>query len=287
MTVGRGEIADRPICECPKCGRQHRLLSATTPPRAISGALEDARHEASALISEARKIYEGHKGDGAWLAMEQAYFKKITALILSLLPASDSALREEIARMRKALEPFARFANLYADQEDDNFQVWKDASEVKITLGMLRRAAAECSASPLPVGESVRSCPKCSSRNVANIGNGISCERCGYIQTVGEAEPASDPGLPAASDELDGDTARLVQDFSIALAAKLARAEQKYGYTNGWLTQDWESECREHLLDHLQKGDPLDVAAYAAFMWRRGWSTSPLPTERDRTIEED
>lgn len=28
---------DRPVCECPKCGRQHRLLSASTPPDAIRG----------------------------------------------------------------------------------------------------------------------------------------------------------------------------------------------------------------------------------------------------------
>ena len=77
-----------------------------------------------------------------------------------------------------------------------------------------------------------------------------------------------------APDSLSRDTARLVQDFANALAGKLARAEEKYGYTNGWLTQDWEAECRQHLVDHIQKGDPLDVAAYCAFMWARRWSTT-------------
>lgn len=78
-------------------------------------------------------------------------------------------------------------------------------------------------------------------------------------------------GFPA---DLHPATARLVRDFAQALAAKLMKAQTKYGYTNGWLTQDWETECRQSLQSHIEKGDPLDVAAYAAFMWRRGWSTA-------------
>lgn len=69
-------------------------------------------------------------------------------------------------------------------------------------------------------------------------------------------------------------TARLVHEFALALAGKLRSAETKYDYAAGWLTEDWERECRQHLLEHIAKGDPLDVAAYAAFMWRRGWSTA-------------
>lgn len=72
-------------------------------------------------------------------------------------------------------------------------------------------------------------------------------------------------------------TVRLIRDFALALAAKLRRAEEKYGYDIGWLTEDWESDCRRDLVSHITKGDPLDVAAFAAFMWRRGWSTSPAP----------
>ena len=73
---------------------------------------------------------------------------------------------------------------------------------------------------------------------------------------------------------LHPDTAKLVDDFADALAEKLHATEVKYGYTNGWLTDNWENECRGQLQDHISKGDPLDVAAYAAFMWRRGWSTN-------------
>lgn len=81
-------------------------------------------------------------------------------------------------------------------------------------------------------------------------------------------------GKDAMEVALHPDTARLVDDFAAALTAKLTHAEEKYGYANDWLTQDWELECRQHLLDHIRKGDPLDVAAYCAFMWRKGWSTA-------------
>lgn len=118
---------------------------------------------------------------------------------------------------------------------------------------------------------------------------------CGYADTAMCSDcphRASLRGGPAPErhqfhvnvpDSLNADSAKLVLDFANALAAKLARAEQKYGYTNGWLTQDWETECRQHMLDHIQKGDPLDVAAYCAFMWARRWSTTAPAT----TIPDD
>lgn len=69
-------------------------------------------------------------------------------------------------------------------------------------------------------------------------------------------------------------TKAMVAEFATALATKLEWAEQKYGYRDNWLTDDWEAECRQKLLEHIRKGDPLDVAAYCAFMWKRGWPTA-------------
>ena len=77
------------------------------------------------------------------------------------------------------------------------------------------------------------------------------------------------------ADDLHPDTSVALAAFMAALRAKLRKAELKYGYTNGWKTEDWEAQCRAHLLEHLHKGDPLDVAAYAMFCHQRGWSTSP------------
>lgn len=68
-------------------------------------------------------------------------------------------------------------------------------------------------------------------------------------------------------------TAGLVHRFSRVLAEKLAAAEAKYGYSDGWAKGDWENECRAKLMEHIMKGDPRDVAAYCAFMWHHGWRT--------------
>ena len=70
-------------------------------------------------------------------------------------------------------------------------------------------------------------------------------------------------------------TADLVDRFAAALKEKLAAAERKYGYSVGWANDDWQQECAAKLLDHAAKGDPRDVAAYCAFMWHHGWSTTP------------
>lgn len=73
---------------------------------------------------------------------------------------------------------------------------------------------------------------------------------------------------------LHPDTAKLVVEFAEALAAKLHRGEKKYGYSNLWKEDDWQQECSDKLVEHVQKGDPLDVAAYCAFMWHHDWKTS-------------
>lgn len=59
----------------------------------------------------------------------------------------------------------------------------------------------------------------------------------------------------------------LVQRFSAALLDKLRASEQKYGWQNAWLRDDWMDECQHELCRHIEKGDPLDVAAFCAFLW--------------------
>ena len=74
-------------------------------------------------------------------------------------------------------------------------------------------------------------------------------------------------------DSLHPSTAALVNDFATALAEKLRKAEQKYGYSHGWTDNGWMDECQTAFHEHVAKGDPLDVAAYCAFMWYHGWKT--------------
>ena len=78
-------------------------------------------------------------------------------------------------------------------------------------------------------------------------------------------------------EDLHPETRRLVQGFAAALAAKLHAAEKKYGYSDGWLATNWKQECQFNLLKHVAKGDPRDVAAYCAFMWKHGWPTISKP----------
>lgn len=74
------------------------------------------------------------------------------------------------------------------------------------------------------------------------------------------------PGLHPSTQEL-------VITFSQALGEKLLKAQTKYGYADQWKTEDWMDKCREDLLLHVKKGDPLDVAAYCAFLWSKNEPT--------------
>ncbi|WP_376959678.1 hypothetical protein ABNQ39_07145 [Azospirillum sp. A26] len=76
-------------------------------------------------------------------------------------------------------------------------------------------------------------------------------------------------------------TATLVRDFAEAMAKKLRASEVKHGWTANWMRKDWQGELAAELLRHVHKGDPIDVAAYAAFAWFHGWSVAPTsPTAR-------
>jgi hypothetical protein len=70
--------------------------------------------------------------------------------------------------------------------------------------------------------------------------------------------------LPA---ELHPETAEFVRRFAVALAVKLRRAEIKYGYAAGWADPGRGDELRAKLGEHMLKGDPLDVAIFAGFLW--------------------
>lgn len=87
---------------------------------------------------------------------------------------------------------------------------------------------------------------------------------------------------PAAEElPISPEMEKMLDGFSAALKQKLALADQKYGYRDDWTYDDWEQECRTELLRHIQKGDPRDVAAYCAFMWHHGWSTSEPATNQN------
>lgn len=84
---------------------------------------------------------------------------------------------------------------------------------------------------------------------------------------------------------LHPDTIDLVQKTAEAMAAKLFKAQEKYGFTNGWRSAPdstapgdgryfFTKEDNEiGLFTHLAKGDPIDCINYLAFALANGWPT--------------
>ncbi len=92
---------------------------------------------------------------------------------------------------------------------------------------------------------------------------------------------------PPATDKapLDQRTSMLVDRFAFALKEKLLESQDKYGWTVDWAKDDWQDRCSRVLCEHLAKGDPRDVAAFAAFMWHHDWPTSwHLPGEGNADV---
>lgn len=75
--------------------------------------------------------------------------------------------------------------------------------------------------------------------------------------------------------QLRPETKAMLERFAEALREKARAAEIKHGFSNDWRRDEWEAQCKADLLRHVLKGDPKDVAIYAAFCWMRGWTTTP------------
>lgn len=98
-----------------------------------------------------------------------------------------------------------------------------------------------------------------------------------YRAMLAAAPAAQGPASLQIPTRLDPHTADLVARFASALAEKLLAAQDKYGYSHGWINDDWMDECRAELVRHVAKGDPRDVAAYCAFLWHHDERTAAAP----------
>ena len=129
----------------------------------------------------------------------------------------------------------------------------------------------ETTLSAAPKPEKAR--PECECGAVATV----HCPACSPEPIERKHEIMPTIAEPVAQEPtLHPDTESLVQRFAAAMREKLAKAEKKYGYSNLWKNQDWMNECRAKLIDHLHKGDPLDVANYCAFLWHHGAHCKPV-----------
>lgn len=108
--------------------------------------------------------------------------------------------------------------------------------------------------------------------------------RRAYLKRAGEPlpEPAERqlglPGLPkpetamrlrlALIDKPDGPLSALVAGFAQALLEKLDAMQEDAL----WTSPEQADRLRRRVRQHVEKGDPRDVAAYCAFAWHHGWS---------------
>lgn len=123
--------------------------------------------------------------------------------------------------------------------------------------------------------------------------------RRAYLKRAGEPlpEPAAErqlglPGLPkpetalrlrlALIDKPDGPLSALVAGFAQALLEKLDKTGIDRENAHAWMEDGWADTLRRALREHVEKGDPRDVAAYSAFAWHHGWSLAASDADRKR-----
>jgi hypothetical protein len=62
--------------------------------------------------------------------------------------------------------------------------------------------------------------------------------------------------------------------FAQALLDKARAAELKYGYGSDWTSDKWSQDnAEDEIIEHLRKGDPIDVGLLCAFFLKNGWDT--------------
>lgn len=72
---------------------------------------------------------------------------------------------------------------------------------------------------------------------------------------------------------LNPKTHAAIMDFAELLIKKAEKAEQKYGYTTEWTEPERIPALAKEFQQHVEKGDPLDVALYCMFLLYHNVST--------------
>jgi hypothetical protein len=75
-------------------------------------------------------------------------------------------------------------------------------------------------------------------------------------------------GLPK---DLHPDTKELLINFVQKMGQKLRETEIKHNYGNSWKYDNWQLKCGKDFITHIEKGNPIDVANYCAFMDYHNW----------------
>ena len=73
--------------------------------------------------------------------------------------------------------------------------------------------------------------------------------------------------------------------FFLAVFHKMRLAERKHQWKGTWRKSTTQQSTAQHLAEHSHKGDPRDVAIFAAFAWYHRWSTSKFRSQGDYRIQ--
>lgn len=76
-------------------------------------------------------------------------------------------------------------------------------------------------------------------------------------------------------EELNANTAKLIDDFCAALKERALDAQINHGYRDDWKRQGWDATLRNCIRHNMQLGNALEVAFYLAVAWRHGWALVP------------
>lgn len=88
-------------------------------------------------------------------------------------------------------------------------------------------------------------------------------------------------------DGLHVDKQNLVISFARALAEKLFTVQEKYSYTNQFKYEENVEYFRQVLHQSIYKGDPIDVAAYASFLWHHDETTKLIEPSKLNPVPEN
>ncbi len=72
---------------------------------------------------------------------------------------------------------------------------------------------------------------------------------------------------------------KVVDEFAAHMLSKMWKSASKRDNADAWQDPAFAPEIRQHLLEHVDKGDPVDVAIYAMFAHWHGQSLAPQPVE--------
>ena len=107
-------------------------------------------------------------------------------------------------------------------------------------------------------------CPICNGGGWTETGPCFNCDGKGNFKLIDDKQRFGSIH--------DAEIHELCVLFADALSSKLRKAEGKYNWRGAWKNPDWQANLAKQIRHHIDKGDPLDVAAYCAFAWHHGWS---------------